>query len=685
MTGPEFEKKYMSHLNCQQREAVQTLEGPVLLLAVPGSGKTTVLVTRLGYMTLVKGIAPSAIMTITYTVAAAADMRSRFINLFGSKYAADMSFHTINSLALEIIRYYSRWYGKGPAFETLGDEGELNRRVRLLYQQQTREYADDSVVRELRRAISYAKNMELSAADLSDLPSPVKNFPALFHGYCDMLKAEGKMDFDDQLVYALRILRRVPGVRAHYQEKYEYFCVDEAQDTSRIQHHILKVLCGKKGNIFMVGDEDQSIYGFRAAYPEALLSFASDYHGAVVKKLEQNYRSVKPIVEAANRFIGENRFRYPKSMCAVRESGQPIWPVMVKERLDQYRYLMAEARKTKEMTAVLYRNNDSVLPLLDLLEREGIPYGCRSRELLFFNSRIMGDIRDIAAFAQNPTDDDAFLRIYYKLKLYLTKEAATEACRISRREGISIPDALAELSGLSRTSRELCLQLKSQLRQLLQDRAVIAVRRIRLSLRYGEYLEERNLESGSLDILELLAEKEADLFSLLRRLDMLSRIIQNREDHPEALLQLSTIHSAKGLEYDRVFLLDVLDGVLPSCLPEECRSDREEAAYEEERRLFYVAVTRAKNQLYLFHGFAPSTFTSELMSGSVPYLGRDYEELSCYHPRTGRGQCITRGGPDALIRLVDGSYELLPLNEIYTTSSRQVLLLDSVNHRGAIR
>ena len=276
-------------LNAQQSEAVKTVEGPVLLLAVPGSGKTTVLVLRLGYMILNCGIAPENILTVTYTVAATQDMAKRFAGYFGGELAARLEFRTINGICAKIIAYYSRAIGKKP-FELV--TGILTQ----IYQQVEQNWPTEADLRNVRTLITYIKNQMLTEKEIKALSkqkgSPLRaadcdiNIAAIYERYNRWLREQHLMDYDDQMVYALTILRKVPQVLEHFQEQYRYICVDEAQDTSRIQHTIIALLASKFDNLFMVGDEDQSIYGFRAACPEALINFEKEHSGAKVLLME---------------------------------------------------------------------------------------------------------------------------------------------------------------------------------------------------------------------------------------------------------------------------------------------------------------------------------------------------------------------------------------------------------------
>ena len=323
MTKEEFSELYLQTFSDQQRRAVFETDGPVLLLAVPGGGKTTVLVTRLLYMILCCGVNPDEILTLTYTVAATRDMAERYRTLAAR--AVGMSdaipapeFRTINGICAKIINYYGRAIGKAP-FRLLSDESELTRLISDIYRRVENDYATEADIRQVRAGITYIKNMMLNADEIRRLSDNEEfNLAEIYQEYCRELRAMSAMDYDDQMTYALTMLRKSEGVRGHFQGMFRYICVDEAQDTSKIQHEIIKILSSANGNLFMVGDEDQSIYGFRAAYPEALLHFEADHPGAKVLLMEDNFRSGSGIVDAAGNYIEKNVFRHDKRMRAAR-------------------------------------------------------------------------------------------------------------------------------------------------------------------------------------------------------------------------------------------------------------------------------------------------------------------------------------------------------------------------------
>ena len=282
MTYSQFKHTYSVRLNPQQEAAVRQVDGPVLLLAVPGSGKTTVLVTRLGYMIYCKNIRPKNILTVTYTVAATKDMKARFVRFFGEDHADNLTFRTINGLCAVVIRYYAKVKGSQP-FALADDEGRLNAVIRELLSKGGGGYPSDQQVKEARTHITFCKNMMFSDADVEAHQVDGMDFPAVYRGYQAFLLNNRLMDFDDQIVFTYRIFRQYPDILAHFQRRWPYLCVDEAQDTSKIQHAILRQLAVQSRNIFMVGDEDQSIYGFRAAWPQALLEFEQVWPGAKVQ------------------------------------------------------------------------------------------------------------------------------------------------------------------------------------------------------------------------------------------------------------------------------------------------------------------------------------------------------------------------------------------------------------------
>lgn len=635
MEWKEFETTFSVKLNQQQKEAVQSTKGPVLLLAVPGSGKTTVLVTRLGYMIYCKNIPPERILTVTYTVAATKDMSERFAVRFGEDMAKRLEFRTINGICAMIIQYYGRRIGKTP-FELVKDEKATTGMLIRICQDHGMGYPTESDLKNVRTLLTYIKNMMLNEEELQKLEEESDiRIAGIYREYCRQMREQKLMDYDDQMLYAYNILRKDPGVLAYFQNRYPYICVDEAQDTSKIQHAIIALLAAGTGNLFMVGDEDQSIYGFRAAYPEALLSFEKKHSGAKVLLMEENFRSNAKIVEAADKFIQKNTLRHEKHMRAAREAGADIREISLKSRKAQYVYLMKAAQEcTTGMagmsgseehrgradasvteTAVLYRDNECAIPLIDLLERKNIPYRMRNADLSFFTHRTVLDVQNIIRFAMDPKDTELFMQIYYRLKLFFNKKDALRYAQISQEKDMEVLDAALKYGNLEKYQEDNIRNLKRQMVRILNMPGDEAVNQILTYMGYQDYLKKMGMNANKLETVKLIGSRVESPEKLLERLEELRTIIQEKVSDKDCPFILSTMHASKGLEYDTVYLLDVMDGILPEKVLANPRtaSKEELETYEEERRLFYVGVTRAKNQLNVFTTNKPSKFCSELL------------------------------------------------------------------------
>ena len=640
MTWAEFTSRFPIQLNQQQESAVQSVEGPVLLLAVPGSGKTTVLVTRLGYMIFCKGIAPERILTVTYTVAATKDMAERFACRFGAEMAGRLEFRTINGICARVIQYCS-WKSGRTAFSLLTDEKRIAAMLSGIYQRIEHSYPTESDLQNVRTLITFIKNRMLGEEEIRALEKDAEiQLLRIYKAYNAELREHQLMDYDDQMVYAYTMLQRFPWLREHFQQQYPYICVDEAQDTSKIQHAIIALLASRTENLFMVGDEDQSIYGFRAAYPDALLEFEQHHPGARVLLMEENFRSDASIVRAADRFIQKNTLRHEKHMQPARPKQREIREIPLANRKAQYSYLLkvaegctaayvadqeqravaadevkeradggpatdalhADRRRSLSPIAVLYRDHECALPLIDLLERNGVPYKMRNADIGFFTNRVVLDICNIIRLAENPLNTELFMQLYYKLGTYLRKQDAQSIADISQLEGLSVWDVALKHGGLNAYTKGKVRAIQTHMRNMLKESAGRAVHRIVEYMGYREYMERSEIKDTKLDILRILADQEDSPRHLVDRLEKLRQVLKEKSSEWDCPFILSTIHASKGLEYDSVYLLDVIDGVLPAQIPKDLKKAEkaELEAYEEERRLFYVGITRAKDQLYVF-------------------------------------------------------------------------------------
>lgn len=689
MTWTEFRNRFSIQLNQQQESAVQSVEGPVLLLAVPGSGKTTVLVTRLGYMIFCKGIAPERILTVTYTVAATKDMAARFARCFGADMAERLEFRTINGICARVIQYCS-WKSGRTAFSLLTDEKRIAAMLSGIYQRIEHSYPTESDLQNVRTLITFIKNRMLGEEEIRALEKDAEiQLLRIYKAYNAELREHQLMDYDDQMVYAYTMLQRFPWLREHFQQQYPYICVDEAQDTSKIQHAIIALLASRTENLFMVGDEDQSIYGFRAAYPDALLEFEQHHPGARVLLMEENFRSDASIVRAADRFIQKNTLRHEKHMQPARPKQREIREIPLANRKAQYSYLLkvaedctaayaadpkrravaadevkeradggpatdalhADRRRSLSPIAVLYRDHECALPLIDLLERNGVPYRMRNADIGFFTNRVVLDICNIIRLAENPLNTELFMQLYYKLGTYLRKQDAQSIADISQLEGISVWDVALKHGGLNAYTKGKVRAIQTHMRNMLKESAGRAVYRIVEYMGYREYMERSEIKDTKLDILRILADQEDSPRHLVDRLEKLRQVLKEKSSERDCPFILSTIHASKGLEYDSVYLLDVIDGVLPAQIPKDLKKAEkaELEAYEEERRLFYVGITRAKDQLYVFtiktqhSAFCDELFQRTPKKSSVKpapaYSGTAPSSWSGYISITGRNRC----------------------------------------------
>ena len=689
MTWTEFTSRFPIQLNQQQESAVQSVEGPVLLLAVPGSGKTTVLVTRLGYMIFCKGIAPERILTVTYTVAATKDMAARFARCFGAEMAERLEFRTINGICARVIQYCS-WKSGRTAFSLLTDEKRIAAMLSGIYQRIEHSYPTESDLQNVRTLITFIKNRMLGEEEIRALEKDAEiQLLRIYKAYNAELREHQLMDYDDQMVYAYTMLQRFPWLREHFQQQYPYICVDEAQDTSKIQHAIIALLASRTENLFMVGDEDQSIYGFRAAYPDALLEFEQHHPGARVLLMEENFRSDASIVRAADRFIQKNTLRHEKHMQPARPKQREIREIPLANRKAQYSYLLkvaedctaayaadpkrravaadevkeradggpatdalhADRRRSLSPIAVLYRDHECALPLIDLLERNGVPYKMRNADIGFFTNRVVLDICNIIRLAENPLNTELFMQLYYKLGTYLRKQDAQSIADISQLEGLSVWDVALKHGGLNAYTKGKVRAIQTHMRNMLKENAGRAVYRIVEYMGYREYMERSEIKDTKLDILRILADQEDSPRHLVDRLEKLRQVLKEKSSERDCPFILSTIHASKGLEYDSVYLLDVIDGVLPAQIPKDLKKAEkaELEAYEEERRLFYVGITRAKDQLYVFtiktqhSAFCDELFQRTPKKSSVKpapaYSGIAPSSWSGYISITGRNRC----------------------------------------------
>lgn len=631
--------------------AAAAVDRPTLLLAVPGSGKTTTLVSRIGYMIYGCRIRPENILTITYTVAASRDMEARFRRMFGGS-GVEVKFQTINALCQSIIYRYNRMTG-GSGFELVENSGEL---LKEIYMEVMHDYPTDMDLKNLQQIMTYIKNMMLKDEEIQELKFETYPVKELYDGYTAMLKERRLMDFDDQMVYAYRILRKYPQLLAYYRQRYPYICVDEAQDTSRIQHEIIGLLAGDGRGLFMVGDEDQSIYGFRAAYPQALMEFERKYPGAQILLLEQNFRSTPQIVSLANDFIARNEQRHKKNMFTAKNDGSQIKCVRV-TRGGQYQRICSmfdggrlgdECRET----AILYRNNDSAVPLIHHLIKQNISYRCKGMDAAFFSSPPVQFLKDVFELAMNPANSVLFLKVYWKLGCYIKKGEAWQAaymCRNGYAEDAF--EALLTMDSLSQRKKDKISETKRKL-------TAIALRPAAENVdRFVEAFDYYKKDGEKYFLLSQLTERKQSCREFLKSLDDLQQVIEEGSHNGAADVILSTIHSSKGLEYDRVVIIDAIDGVLPAS-PDGSKAFAA-SGIEEERRLFYVGATRARKELVFYEYVGEnSPFIQQFMQKEpkvIPVQPESAKRGSSYDPmKYYRKKSVSKAGGKASHKLKTG-------------------------------
>ena len=599
---PEEERKqlndFMEHyglkLNEQQKEACLHLDQNVLLLAVPGSGKTTVLITRLGYMLIKKQIDPRRILTMTFTNAAADDMKEKFKAKFSCELPRELTMGTIHSTCLKIA-VMAQKFGYYGALPNLVNEEDSRKIMIPIFRKVRREFERGSEIADILNAITYVKNMMLEKKgdiEREGNARGIRDLYQLYTDYCEELKNNNLMDFDDQIRYAYEALNESPEVFDFFNQQFKYVLIDEAQDTSLLQNCVIRKLA-ENNNVFMVGDEDQSIYSFRGAFPQELLDFEKKYENAITLKTEENFRSSKSITDAADRFIAQNKSRIEKHIVASKPKGLPVGFLTCQSITEQYSKVFEQYLCDGKQTAILFRINASAIPFIDFFESKNILYFWRKCDQAFFDGRIVSDVRDIVAFAKDPTDIKAFKRIYFKLYSFIKKEDylfVEENCP----KGEHILDFISQNCSDQKKLQKL-QQTKEYLASLLSaNGAVQALKIILNDINYGKFINDNSYPAFDFIILWILASNQTSITALIDRLDYLKKYIENKSNKDiNAGITLSTIHSSKGLEYDRVVIVDVLKDIFPS------KKSITPDMLEEERRVMYVGMTRAKEELIL--------------------------------------------------------------------------------------
>ncbi len=599
------------NLTIQQKGAVIHDQGPLLLLAVPGAGKTTVLTVRIAYLIRVKRVDPRAILCLTFGRAAAKEMRERYMERFGVKADTEnqtnkeIQFSTIHSFAYEVV--WSAFRQRDTRFEIIEEQKGPESKtgvLRRIYEKHNASAITDEQLEGLQNTICYVKNTLRQPEEFKK--ADIKNFPLIYNDYEEYKRNSQPrlIDYDDMLSIAFQELNENTKRLEAYRKRFDYILTDESQDTSLLQHKIIEIVAKPKGNIFAVGDDDQSIFGFRAAEPGYLLNFEQTYPGAKILRMEQNFRSTPQIVDAARGFIRSNKSRFDKEMFTKNPEGDILRIEHFTGIREQYQFLIQELRSQKDLSkiGVLYRNNLSAICLAEELSRANIPFYMREAgKQKFFSHWVINDILNFLRFSFSDKSLPILEKIWSKLNCHIRKQQLDYLKQ--RAIDRSIFEILAEQPEVTSKRKNEYLELKKQFKVLNTLPPAKAIRFIRSQLKYDKAIERicdslgfsEEYIGSLLDILISIAQNEPAIVEFAKRLTFLEEEMKfsYKNKHSNAVT-LSTMHSAKGLEWEQVYLLDLVEGVIPE---NDQRGQKE--LLEEERRLFYVGMTRAKQHLTL--------------------------------------------------------------------------------------
>lgn len=619
-------EKYGISLDNQQLQAVRHINGPALVLAGPGSGKTTVITVRTAFLVFDAGIDPENILTLTFNKAAQLEMKRRFDNMFGADIGRNVKFLTLHGFSNGIVGKYEKKCGKTLTRIEGDDDSAINKRaiLRMLYQKINSSNINDDELENLISEIGFVKNRMIK--DLREFEYTTRNFPLVYKAYEEYKKANLCIDFDDMLACAFSILKSRPDILSYYRDRYRYIQVDEGQDLSKIQFEIIKLLMNKKeGNIFVVADDDQSVYGFRGADPRYIMNFQNEFRNCTVYRLEKNYRSTGNIVETSSRFIRKNKNRYDKNHKTDNGYGHDPYIVFVRDEKEQLKFIVENLKehiKKGRNVAVLYRNNISSVVIADMLDRNGIPFSVRQGRLFFFSHWMVQDVLAFFRFALNPFDVESFSRIYYKMNRYISKAMLEYAERNDLHKPVL--DRLLDSGAIKPYQRETVAELKKEFEKLSKIHPVQGLKYIERNFRYFESVKQYCENTGLcfdyiyslFGVLSAVAEKCPAVPDLLNRMEELQKLLENPDNSVSGKrVTLSTMHSSKGLEYDTVFMVDLIEKEIPGAKAAElAEKNHDFSALEEERRLFYVGMTRAREYLYLV---CPAEKNGETAESSV--------------------------------------------------------------------
>ena len=596
MRSQNWRQRLRSRLSKAQKEAVMHKDGPMMVLAGPGSGKTLVITKRIQYVISRYNILPQRILVITFTRAAANEMRERFYTLAGE--TLPVSFGTFHSVFFTILKYAYHY-----SADNILPEHKKYDFIREIITDHELEIEDESdFMRSVIQEISLVKGQMIPLDYYHSGCCGDEIFKEIFRAYEEKLHANRWIDFDDILVYTYELLKEREDIRKAWQQKFPYILIDEFQDINKIQYEIVKMLSGEQKNLFIVGDDDQSIYKFRGARPELMLNFPKDFKNTKRVILNQNYRCGKEIVQTAEDIISYNTKRFEKKMQAQEDKEAKVEIRTFKDHYEENKHIVYTireemAKKTPlSNIAILYRTNQGPRQLIGALMAYNIPFYMQDAVPNLFDHWISKNIIDYMRLAMGDRRRSTFLRVMNRPKRYISREYLTDS-------EVSFDDLLEKVKDKP-WLYEYVEDFKEDLRIMKDMTPLMAINYIRKSVGYNAYIAEyarfrKIQEEEFIQVLEELQEsaKEYDTYEewfayIEEYSEELNRQSRENEQAKEGVV-VSTMHSTKGLEFERVFLPDVNEDIIPH------KKSMKEEDIEEERRLFYVAVTRAKKYLHI--------------------------------------------------------------------------------------
>lgn len=616
----------LKNLNKEQIEAVKTIDGPVLVMAGAGSGKTKVLTTRIAYL-IEEGIPSYNILAITFTNKAAAEMRDRVSNLIGDVSSFIGTFH---SLGVRIIRENHDVLGL-PSNFTIIDSDDTNTIIKKLLKEMnldSKQYSPSYV----RNRISFIKNQMLTDSELDRLfNTPMdKIVVEVYHRYNNKLKTSASVDFDDLLLLPVNLFKEHKDILEHYQDKYKYILIDEYQDTNPVQYKLSVMLSNKYKNIFVVGDMNQSIYAFRQADFRNISNFEKDFKGAKVIKLEHNYRSTNNILSAANEVIKHNTERKDLKLFSDNGDGVKIKYMRAYDEkheialvIDEIKHLLSEGYKNTDI-AILYRTNAQSRAIEEIFLAKGIPYKVFG-SYYFYNRKEIKDLISYLRLIYNPHDEISLRRVINSPKRGIGDGAIAIIEERAKQQNISMFDALDSKKELEFKSivEELIKKSDSvSLTELIEE--VLELSGMKKELENSKAIEDETRLEYLMEFKSITASFEertgsANLGDFLEEVSLIADISNHKEDGDTVTLM--TLHSAKGLEFPVVFLVGMEEGIFPHNM------SLMENNLEEERRLCYVGITRAKERLYITNAKRRMLYGKDNMNMPSRFINEIDEKL----------------------------------------------------------